>query len=124
MASPEAVVRAFCDAVVAKDPAALRRFFTDDVVYHNIPLDPLEGVDAALGMLENFMGMCDGLRFDIVHLAVVGDTVLTERSDVFTVGGEARPLAVMGAFTVTGDRISSWRDYFDMAQATALFAPA
>ena len=120
MSDAEAVVREFCEAVVAKRPSELRRFFTDDVVYHNMPLDPALGIDATMGVLEMFIGLCEAVRFDIHHLAVDGDTVLTERTDVFTMGGEERPLAVMGSFTVRDGRISLWRDYFDMAKASAV----
>ena len=43
-----------------------------------------------------------------------GDTVLTERTDTFTVNGVAAPIAVMGAFELRDGLIVAWRDYFDM----------
>lgn len=117
----EAVVRAFCDAVAEGDVAGLGRFFADDVVYHNMPMDPVRGVDDTVAFLQGFLAMCESARFEIRALAVDGGTVLTERVDVFVVHGEHRPLPVMGAFEVTDGRITAWRDYFDMDQATALF---
>ena len=121
MPSAEQVVRDFCAAASTRDPALLRSFLADDVVYHNIPMDPAEGVDAAMAVIDTFLGMCEALEFEIHHLASDGSTVLTERTDTFTIKGKTAPLPVMGAFHVSDGKITAWRDYFDMAQVTALF---
>jgi limonene-1,2-epoxide hydrolase len=121
MPSAEQVVRDFCAAVSKRDPEVLRPFFSDDVVYHNIPMDPAEGLEATMGVLNMFLGMGEALEFEIHHLASEGSTVLTERTDRFTLGGKDASLSVMGAFHVVDGKITAWRDYFDMAQATALF---
>jgi limonene-1,2-epoxide hydrolase len=42
----ERVVRDLCDAFAKHDAQALRQYFTDDVVYHNVPMDPCIGIDA------------------------------------------------------------------------------
>jgi limonene-1,2-epoxide hydrolase len=122
MPSAEQVVRDFCAAASQRDAEALRPFFSEDVVYHNIPMDPAEGIEATMGVLNMFMGICDGLEFEVHHLASDGSTVLTERTDRFTMNGKTAPLPVMGAFHVVDGKITAWRDYFDMAQVTAIFA--
>ncbi|HUC05703.1 MAG TPA: limonene-1,2-epoxide hydrolase family protein [Acidimicrobiales bacterium] len=124
MPSAEQVVRDFCAAASTRDPAALRAFLAEDVVYHNIPMDPAEGIDATMVVLDMFMGMCEGVEFEIHHLASDGSTVLTERTDRFTMGDRTASLPVMGAFHVVDGRITAWRDYFDMAQVTAIFSGA
>ncbi len=121
MPSAEQVVRDFCAAASTRDPALLRSFLADDVVYHNIPMDPAEGLDAAMAVIDMFLGMCETLEFEIHHLASDGSTVLTERTDTFTIKGKTAPLPVMGAFHVSDGKITAWRDYFDMAQVTAMF---
>jgi limonene-1,2-epoxide hydrolase len=121
MESAERVVRDFCAAAALRDAEALRPFFSDDVVYHNIPMDPAVGIEATMVVLNMFMGICDGLEFEIHHLASDGSTVLTERTDTFTMNGKTAPLPVMGAFHVSDGKITAWRDYFDMAQVTAIF---
>ena len=121
MPSAEQVVRDFCAAASTRDAAVLRGFFSDDVVYHNIPMDPAEGIDATMAVIDMFLGMCDALEFQVHHLASDGTTVLTERTDVFTIKGTSAPLPVMGAFHVVDGKITAWRDYFDMAQVTAMF---
>jgi limonene-1,2-epoxide hydrolase len=121
MPSAEQVVRDFCAAATTRDPAVLRSFFSDDVVYHNIPMDPAEGIEATMAVIDMFLGMCEALEFRVHHLASDGTTVLTERTDVFTINGKSAPLPVMGAFQVVDGKIAAWRDYFDMAQVTAMF---
>jgi limonene-1,2-epoxide hydrolase len=121
MPSAEQVVRDFCAAASGRDPAVLRSFLADDVVYHNIPMDPAEGIEAAMAVIDMFLNMCEALEFEIHHLASDGSTVLTERTDSFTIKGKTAPLAVMGAFHVSDGKITAWRDYFDMAQVTAMF---
>jgi limonene-1,2-epoxide hydrolase len=118
----EKVVREFCDAFAAHDAEALRPYFTDDVVYHNIPMDPVVGTDATVAFLAGFLGMCNKMEFEIRHLAVRGDAVLTERVDTFTMGQVVAPLPVMGTFEVRDGKICAWRDYFDMAQVTKMFS--
>ncbi len=122
MPSAEQVVREFCAAVSKRDPELLRSYFADDIVYHNIPMDPAEGIEATMGVINMFVGMSDAMEFEIHHLASDGSTVLTERTDTFTMNGKTAPLPVMGAFHVADGKITAWRDYFDMAQVTAMFA--
>ena len=121
MSSAEQVVRDFCVAASTRDPAVLRGFFADDVVYHNIPMEPAEGIEATMAVLDMFVNMCEALEFEVHHLASDGSTVLTERTDRFTINGKTAPLPVMGAFHVSDGKITAWRDYFDMAQVTAMF---
>jgi len=49
-------------------------------------------------------------------LAVAGNVVLTERLDHFKWDGEMIHARVMGAFEVVGDKITAWRDFFDMSK--------
>jgi limonene-1,2-epoxide hydrolase len=119
--SAERLVRDFCEAFGKHDAGALRPFFTDDVVYHNIPMDPAVGIEATIAFIEGFFGMCQDMVIENVNLAVNGDVVLTERIDTFTVGEVVAPLPVMGTFEIRDGKISAWRDYFDLAQITALF---
>jgi limonene-1,2-epoxide hydrolase len=121
MSNAEHVVRDFCAAASTRDPQVLRAFFSDDVVYHNIPMDAAEGIEATMAVIDMFLGMCDALEFKLHHVASDGTTVLTERTDIFTIKGRSAPLPVMGAFHVIDGKITAWRDYFDMAQVTAMF---
>lgn len=118
----EQIVRDMCDAFAGHDAEAMRPFFTDDVVYHNIPLDPAVGIEDTIAFIAGFFAMCDGMVIDTRHLAVRDNVVLTERIDTFTVGPTVVTLPVMGTFEVRDGKISAWRDYFDMAEITKMLS--
>ncbi|HEY3844310.1 MAG TPA: limonene-1,2-epoxide hydrolase family protein [Acidimicrobiales bacterium] len=124
MSSAEQVVRDFCAAVSTRDAEALRPFLADDVVYHNIPMDPVVGLDATIAFAQGFLAMCQSMTIETLNLAVRGNVVLTERIDTFTVGDVVAPLPVMGTFEIRDGKIAAWRDYFDMAQITAALSGA
>lgn len=115
--NPEQIVRRFCEAASRRDVKELGGYFTDDAVYHNIPVAPVRGRDAIEATLAQFLGPATSCAFEMLALATAGNVVLTERIDRFVLNGKSIALPVMGAFEVTPDgRISAWRDYFDMQQ--------
>ena len=124
MPSAEQVVRDFCAAASTRDSEVLRGFFSEDIVYHNIPMEPAVGIDATMAVIDMFVTMCEALDFEIHHLASDGSTVMTERTDHFTMKGKTAPLPVMGAFNVVDGKITAWRDYFDMGQVNTIFGLA
>jgi limonene-1,2-epoxide hydrolase len=115
--SAEKVVRDFCTAVTRRSSAELAGFFTDDAVYHNIPVEPVTGRAAIQATLAQFVDISSHAEFELLALAVSGNKVLTERIDRFTINGKPIEIAVMGTFEVGADgKITAWRDYFDMQQ--------
>ena len=118
----ERVVRELCTAFEKHDAEALRPFFTDDVVYHNMPMEPSVGLDATIEFIAGFFAMFESLTFEVLHLVSHDGVVLTERVDTLRTADKVVSLPVMGAFEVRDGRISAWRDYFDMAQITAVLS--
>ncbi len=119
MADAKRVVRDFCAAWERLDKQALLDAFTDDAVYHNMPMQPAVGKEAIGELITFILGQAgDGVVFDIKHIVADGDVVLTERVDTFTTGDKKIKLDVMGTFELRDGRIAAWRDYFDMAQWT------
>lgn len=118
--SPADVVRQFCAAVGAGDFDRCRTLLDDAVVYHNIPMDPIEGLPATMEAVQGMVGAFSPIEFRIRAIAAEGGTVLTERVDNLTAGGTTVSLPVMGAFEVRDGRITAWRDYFDLGQASQL----
>jgi limonene-1,2-epoxide hydrolase len=117
--NPEPLVREFCTAWSKLDADVLVDYFTEDGVYHNIPLEPLTGREAIRDFLAGFLAGCDSVEFRIGHLLVSGNVVMTERVDAFRMGGRDIALPVAGVFEVRDGKIAAWRDYFDMGQVTA-----
>ena len=113
---PIDVVRAFCAAWGDGDLDALIAFFTDDAVYHNIPLALVVGPEQIRATVEGFTGGVDSIEFRVDAIAADGGTVLTERVDIFTFPNGRIELPVMGTFEVRDGKIAAWRDYFDMQQ--------
>jgi limonene-1,2-epoxide hydrolase len=91
-------------------------YFTDDAVYHNIPVTPVTGKEAIKSTIEMFTTGVESIEFRVLHIAAVGDVVLTERVDVFVLPGKVIELPVMGTFEIRGGKIAAWRDYFDLNQ--------
>jgi limonene-1,2-epoxide hydrolase len=120
MESPVEVVQRFCaawsDNLGAADLAA---FFTDDAVYHNIPLAPVTGRDEIASTIASFTTGVEGIEFRVINIAGDGPLVMTERVDVFKLPDKAIELPVMGTFEVRDGKIAAWRDYFDMNQFTS-----
>ena len=113
----EKTVLDFCHAVPRCSSAELAGFFTEDAVYHNIPVEPVQGRELIQATLAQFVDISTDAEFEILALAVTGNKVLTERIDRFTINGKRIEIPVMGTFEVTPEgKISAWRDYFDMDQ--------
>lgn len=112
------IVRDFCDAWGRADVDAIVDAFTDDGVYHNIPMAPCEGRDAIRKFISGlFAGMASSVTFDIRKQLVNGATVMNERVDTLVMSTGTVELPVCGVFELTPDgKISAWRDYFDAAQ--------
>ena len=117
MTSSIELVQQFCDEWgKGSGIDAILDYFTDDAVYHNIPVDPLTGKDAIKNMIGMFTTGVDKIEFQMRHIAANGDVVLTERLDVFTYPDKIVSLPVMGTFEIKDGKIAAWRDYFDLQQ--------
>jgi limonene-1,2-epoxide hydrolase len=116
MADPIEVVQAFCDTWAKGDLDAIIEFFTDDAVYHNIPVAPVTGRDAIRETIAGFTAAVDSVEFRVLNIAATGAVVLTERVDAFITPTLTIELPVMGTFEIVGDKIAAWRDYFDLNQ--------
>lgn len=123
--NPEQIVTEFLGAW-AGGVETLRKSFhdylADDVVYENVDLTHTTTRDDALNLIDNFLPGLDHITIDMLAIAVTGNKVLTERIDYLRDKNDKvlSAIRVMGIFEVEGDRITAWRDYFDMRP----FAPA
>ena len=117
-AGNETLIRDFCAAFVRKDVDELLGFFTDDAVYHNMPMRPAQGKAAIRGVLDMFLSPAQSVEFAVLNIAAVADTVLTERLDTFVMGTRRVELPIAGIFDLRDGKIAAWRDYFDLATWT------
>jgi limonene-1,2-epoxide hydrolase len=120
---PLVLITEFCAEWTEPDPAKLGGYFTDDAVFHNIPMEPLVGRAAIVEFIAGFVSAFAGIEFRVHNSAANGNVVFAERSDIITrTDGAVIELPVMGVFEVTDGKISAWRDYFDMAEVTKAFS--
>ena len=122
MSTPEEVVQEFCAAFATKDVDTISNLLADDVVYHNVGMAPAVGKEASIAMIQGFLDMAEKMTFEIHRIAANGDSVLTERTDTFTINGADSPVAVMGTFDLRDGKIVAWRDYFDMGLITKMMS--
>ena len=115
-------VLAYIDAWNRMDWDAVGEALADDVVYHNIPMEKIEGKAAAMGFITGMQP--ESVNWEMVAIAENADgVVLTERVDNFVMaGGKNLSLPVMGTFEFTDGKISAWRDYFDLSTFTSQMA--
>ena len=118
--TPDALVTEFCRKWASPDAAELAGYFTEDGIYHNVPMDPVQGPEAIKEFIAGFTAAFDGIDFQVHRQLSDGSVVMNERTDRMrrTGGGEIE-LPVMGVFEVRDGRIAVWRDYFDLATVTA-----
>jgi len=111
---PETIIRAFCATWPERSIDRLLGFFTDDAVYHNMPMAPVTGKDGIREILNMFIPAED-VEAEILLLATRGNVVFTERIDRMTIGGKRVVLPCAGVFEIHDGKIAAWRDYFDLA---------
>jgi limonene-1,2-epoxide hydrolase len=118
--SADDLVTEFCKRWASPDPDEIAAYFTEDAVYHNIPMDPVRGREAIKEFIAGFLAAFEGIDFNVHRQVSDGALVMNERTDVMRrKDGDPISLPVMGVFEVRDDRIVAWRDYFDMAAITS-----
>ena len=116
MPTPLDVVTAFCAAWSKLDLDDLAEYFTEDAVYHNIPIDPVVGRDNIKAAIAAFTTGWERVDFELRHAVADAGLVMSERVDRFVSPERTVALPVMGVFEVDDGHIKAWRDYFDINQ--------
>lgn len=106
----------------AANPEAMGKYFTEDAVYHNIPVTPVVGRAAIVAALAGINQMARPAGWEIRWQVANERVVMNERVDRFTRDGKAIELPVTGVFEIRDGKIAAWRDYFDMAMWQKQFA--
>jgi len=116
------MVRAFLAAWERRDTESIVDHFTDDAVYHSIPLAPIVGKPAIREFVAGFVDVPPG-RLVIHHQVATDRIVMNERTDHITINGRPVVLPISGVFEIEDGRIRAWREYFDLGPARAAYAP-
>ena len=98
-----------------RDIDYIMSFFTDDSVYHNVPVQPLRGITAIRAIFEAFLREFSIASLDVVAAVAEPGLVIAERVDRFqTNSGKDVALPVTGVFVVDDQKIIRFSDYFDL----------
>ncbi|MDT0576294.1 limonene-1,2-epoxide hydrolase family protein [Croceicoccus sp. F390] len=97
--------------------ASMERRFTAQTVWENVGISKTTGFAEAKAFMDGFAQMYPIESGEVIvhHVASTGNVVLTERTDTFydKDGKQIVSLQLMGIFEMDGEKILSWRDYFD-----------
>ena len=110
----DTIIRNFCKAWESLDVDAILDFFTEDAIYHNVPMAPCKGRDEIRTFIVGFLGTTKSIQFEIVNQVASGNVVMNERVDTIVMEAGTISAPVMGVFELRDGKISAWRDYFDM----------
>jgi limonene-1,2-epoxide hydrolase len=113
--TPDDVVTALVRACEARDLDAVTALVTDDIEYDNVPIGKVFGPEGVRRVLSGGVTEAATEVEWVVHRQVcAGSTVMNERTDRFLVGGRWIEIPIAAVFEVRDDRVSLWRDYFDL----------
>ncbi len=110
---PQAVVEAFLAALAAPDMERSAALIDDAIDYVNVGLPAVHGRDEMAKVFALLDRPNAGFEVYLHSISADGPVVLTERTDVITIGGLRIQFWVWGRFDVHDGRITLWRDSFD-----------
>ncbi|QIG54573.1 SnoaL-like domain-containing protein [Altererythrobacter sp. BO-6] len=109
-----ALVQSFIDAWSSLDSERLVQFFAPDGVYHNMPIEPVQGHDGLRAFIGAFLANWTETKWEVLSVATSGRLVFVEWVDRSIAHGKTVALTCCGVFELEGGKIKVWRDYFDM----------
>jgi limonene-1,2-epoxide hydrolase len=108
----EAVVRKSLKAVEHGDFGALDELCSENFVYQD-PRFVRHGREAMKARFQEDQQSASQMVWETKAVVSNGETVMTERSNTFTINGKRLTLDIVGVFEVGDDgKIKRWREYF------------
>jgi limonene-1,2-epoxide hydrolase len=114
-AEAERHVLDFLAAWPRRDIEYIMTFFTDESVYHNMPVAPIQGLRSIRGIFQSFLQVFAEWDLEVIAIAAKPDLVLVERVDRFVMtDGRKVVLPVNGVFVIRDRKFLRFSDYFDL----------
>jgi limonene-1,2-epoxide hydrolase len=111
----EQVVDRFIAACNRGDVDEILDYFTEDAVWHPLPMKPAVGKPALRESLSVWLRGAIGLRAEVHRQVSDGMIVMHERTDRFSLGDREMASPTAAVFEIDNGRITAWREYFDMS---------
>lgn len=118
MTSAQSIVGQFLAAIERKDIDDALSFLSEDCVYDNVPIGPVTGHEAVRSILGPLLAGASRVEWEVLRESTTGNVVFNERIDRFDLPHGTVELPVTGVWEVHDEKISLWRDYFDLASFT------
>jgi limonene-1,2-epoxide hydrolase len=122
MSENEKTVLAFIAAWSRLNADEIVSYFTEDGIYHNMPMQPVAGREALRKFIGAFLQGWTETKWDVLTIVSKGNVVVAERLDRTLAAGKKIDLPCCGVFEMSNGKIKVWRDYFDMATYTRALA--
>jgi limonene-1,2-epoxide hydrolase len=115
------LLRQVMDAASRRDKAAFLAAFDPAIEYHyHVGTRPLVGVEWVDRFISKYWASHSETEWVLTHWAENGDVLFTEgREDYINAAGVKVSHPYAGVITFTDDRITGWRDYFQMKDPAA-----
>lgn len=111
--SGEQLMRRFLGLWASRDAEGMVGCFAGDGIYDNVPeRRPMVGHAAIRQWLDMCFRHLSRIEVDILHIAVNGEWILSERLDDHIVGDRHMRLPVMNVSRVVDGRFALFRDYY------------
>lgn len=110
----EALMRKICDDIASLDVDKLADYLADGFRFQLIEGQPIiEGKEKFLGFIKGFAGPFERAEFTIHRLHVLGNLVITDRTDRFFAkeGGNDQAFKVTGFHWIKDGKLQEWKDY-------------
>jgi limonene-1,2-epoxide hydrolase len=93
------------------DVDELLDYFTEDAVWHPMPMEPRVGKPAIRELVVAWLSTAP--RGEVHRQVSDANMVMHERTDTCTFGGRELVGPVGAVFEVANGRITAWREYYD-----------
>ncbi len=113
--TPLEVVEEFISALERKDIDSAISLLADDCEYDNVPMGKMFGSENVREFLGPMIENCSSVDWPVHRSSSSGNLVFNERLDRFEMGGNWIEIPVCGVWEVIDEKITLWRDYFDLA---------
>jgi len=118
----EGLVAEFIAAIERGDVDGALSYLSPTCEYDNVPISKAIGHDEIKAVLGMFVSPDNPAEFRVLRQAATGNLVMNERIDRLAIGGKTVEIPVVGVWEVEGDKITLWRDYFDVGQMNSQLA--
>ena len=113
--TPLEIVEEFISALERKDIDSAISLLADDCEYDNVPMGKIFGSENVREFLGPMIENCSSVDWPVHRSSSSGNLVFNERLDRFEMGGNWIEIPVCGVWEVIDEKITLWRDYFDLA---------